>query len=284
MINRRVLRYGIVPIALFYGLFFLLPTLQFLRSSLYDAQDPEGGLGLGNYQRALSSETVLDSLLVTVNLSLLTGAISLVLAYLIAYYVVRGPAWLSRAIMIGALSSMFASAIARALGWRVLLADSGPINDMFLALGIVDEPVRLINNFTAVTIGMVHVQVPLIMLALVPVVEAVPRDLERAAHGLGEPRWRAFFRVHLPLTWMGALPVGLIAVMSTAAYFTTPALLGGGRVMVMPILIQQSAQVLFDYATAATLAVILTVVILAVAVAVLLFTRWRRSMREGISV
>ncbi|TDE15853.1 ABC transporter permease [Jiangella asiatica] len=281
MTSRRVLRIGVLPLALFYVFFFLLPALQFLRSSLYDSSEStDDGASLTNYRRALGSESVLDSLATTLGIALVTAVVSLLLAYLIAYHVVRGPAWLSRLIMVAALSSLFASAIARALGWRVLLADSGPLNDLLLALGVVDEPVRLINNTIAVTVGMVHVQVPIIMLALIPVIEAVPREMERAAYGLGESRWRTFLRVHLPLTWMNAVPIGLIAVMATAAYFTTPALLGGGRVLVLPILIQQAAQVLFDYATAATLAAILSIVIVAIACVVLVFTRWRRTIRE----
>ncbi len=215
----------------------------------------------------------------TLALSVVTGVVSLLLGYLLAFQVVRRNAVVGRIIFVAAIASLFTSTIARALGWRVLLGFEGPINDAMIAVGLISQPLQLINNFTAVAIGMIHIQVPVVMVGLIPVIEALPRDFERAAIGLGASRWKTFLTVHLPMTWINAVPVGLIAIMATAAYFTTPVLLGGGRVDVIAIQIQQASQVLFDFGYAAALSVMLVVMISAVAILILLLSHWRRSVR-----
>ncbi|MGE0847586.1 MAG: ABC transporter permease [Flavobacteriaceae bacterium] len=275
--NIRFLRLGIAPLALFFIVFFVVPVVQFLWASVVD--DAGVAFTLRHYADALSSRTVRHSLQTTLSLSLLTGVVSLVVGYLLAYQVVRRSPLVSRLIFIAAIASLFTSTIARALGWRVLLGYEGPINSALITLGIVSEPVQLINNFTAVAIGMIHIQAPVVMVGLIPVIEAVPQDIERAAIGLGAPRWKTFLSIHLPMTWMNAVPVGLIAVMATAAYFTTPVLLGGGRVDVIAIQIQQASQILFDFGYAAALSVLLVAMISLIAVLILVFTYWRRNVR-----
>ncbi|HEY9466183.1 MAG TPA: hypothetical protein VIR54_23975 [Vicinamibacterales bacterium] len=275
----RFLRLGIIPIAIVYAILFIFPAFNFLQLSF--TEPGAEGLTLDVFARVLAMPVVLDSLRTTLYLSLITGIFSLIIGYLGAYFVVHGGRLLSTFVFVAALSSLLTSAVARALGWRVLLADSGPINALLVGLGLVDEPLRLINNAIAVTIGLIHVQAPIVMIALISVIEGLPKNYERAAHGLGAPAWRAFFQIHLALTWKDALPISLIAVMATAAYFTTPMLLGGGRVLVTSILVQQFAQVVVDYRTAAAISVILTLLVAAIALLVLVATRLRsRSERR----
>lgn len=272
-------RLGILPLALFFVVFFAYPVLHFLWGSLTASAGGASSLSLRNFTDALQSASVLRSLSTTLLLSILTGVVSLILGYLLAFQVVRRRPIIGKIIFVAAIASLFTSTIARALGWRVLLGFEGPINKALIGLGIVSEPLQLINNFTAVAIGMIHIQVPVVMVGLIPVIEALPRDFERAAIGLGASRWKTFLTVHLPMTWMNAVPVGLIAIMATAAYFTTPVLLGGGRVNVIAIQIQQASQVLFDFGYAATLSVMLVAMISAVAIGILLLTHWRRNVR-----
>ena len=272
-------RLGILPLASFFVVFFAYPVLHFLWGSLTANTGGASSLSFRNFTDAFQSASVLRSLSTTLILSILTGVVSLLLGYLLAFQVVRRRPIIGKIIFVAAIASLFTSTIARALGWRVLLGFEGPINKVLIGLGIVSEPLQLINNFTAVAIGMIHIQVPVVMVGLIPVIEALPRDFERAAIGLGASRWKTLLTVHLPMTWMNAVPVGLIAIMATAAYFTTPVLLGGGRVNVIAIQIQQASQVLFDFGYAATLSVMLVAMISAVAIGILLLTHWRRNIR-----
>lgn len=270
---------GIIPLGLFFATFFAYPVVHFLAGSLFVDAGGAASASLRNFADALNSSTVLRSLSTTLLLSVLTGVVSLLLGYLLAFQVVRRSPFVGKVIFVAAIASLFTSTIARALGWRVLLGFEGPINGALIGLGLISQPLNLINNFTSVAIGMIHIQVPIVMVGLIPVIETLPRDFERAAIGLGAPRWKTFLTVHLPMTWMNAVPVGLIAIMATAAYFTTPVLLGGGRVDVIAIQIQQASQVLFDFGYAATLSAMLVTMISAVAMVILLFTHWRRNVR-----
>jgi putative spermidine/putrescine transport system permease protein len=273
----RLLRIGIVPLALFFCLLFVFPLGNFLWTSVTMKVGDTTAFTLRHYVDVLTADSARTALRTTLSLSIVTGAVSLVLGYLLAYQVVRRGPFLSKLIFMAAIASLFTSTIARALGWRVLLAYQGPINNVLVGLGIVSEPLQLINNFTAVAIGMIHIQTPVVMLALIPVIEALPRDIERAAVGLGSSRWWAFVSIHMPITWRNALPIGLLTVMATASYFTTPVLLGGGRVEVMAIQIQQASQVLFDFGYAAALSVVLVAVIGVIAFLVFLSTNRRRA-------
>ncbi|WP_081853050.1 ABC transporter permease subunit [Bosea sp. 117] len=277
--SSSLFKLGIIPLALFFAVFFAYPVLHFLWGSLVSDAGGASHLSFRNFTDALRSSSVLRSLSTTLLLSVFTGVVSLLLGYLLAFQVVRRNAVVGKVIFVAAIASLFTSTIARALGWRVLLGFEGPINDALIAIGLISHPLQLINNFTAVAIGMIHIQVPVVMVGLIPVIEALPPDFERAAVGLGASRWKTFLTVHLPMTWMNAVPVGLIAIMATAAYFTTPVLLGGGRVDVIAIQIQQASQVLFDFGYAAALSVMLVAMISAVAVVILLLTQWRRSVR-----
>ena len=228
--NARFLRLGIVPLALFFFLFFICPVLHFVWASVVVRSGRTTVFTFHHYSEALSSDSVRSSLQTTLTLSLLTGIGALVLGYLLAYQFVRRGRFVSKLIFVSAMGSLFTSTIARALGWRIILGYGGPLNNALVGLGLLSEPVQLINNFAAVAIGMIYIQTPVVMVGLIPVIEAIPQDIERAAIGLGAARWKTFIRVHLPMTWMDAVPVGLIAVMASASYFTTPVLLGGGRV------------------------------------------------------
>ena len=272
----KVLRVGLLPLGFFFCLLFVFPLGMFLWTSFTVKTDTSTVLTLQHYVDVLTSDSARAALVTTLLLSVVTGVVSLLLGYLLAYQVARRGPVLSKLIFMAAIPSLFTSTIARALGWRVLLAYQGPINGVLVGLGIVSEPLQLINNFTAVAIGMIHIQTPIVMLALIPVIEALPKDLERAAIGLGSSRWRAFVSIHLPITWRNAVPIGLLTVMATASYFTTPVLLGGGRVDVMAIQIQQASQVLFDFGYAAALSVVLVAVIGVIAFLVFLSTNWRR--------
>lgn len=272
----RILRAGIVPLALFFCALFVLPLAKFLWTSVTVTSDTATVFTMKHYVEALTSSSARAALRTTMLLSIVTGSVSLLLGYLLAYQVARRSPLISKLIFMAAIASLFTSTIARALGWRVLLANEGPINNILVGLGIASAPIQLINNLAAVVIGMVHIQTPIVMLALIPVIEALPGDFERAAVGLGSSRWRAFVSIHLPVTWRNAVSIGLLTVMATASYFTTPLLLGGGRVDVMAIQIQQASLVLFDFGYAAALSVVLVVVIGVIAFFVFLLTSRRR--------
>jgi ABC-type spermidine/putrescine transport system permease subunit I len=252
-----------VPLGLFYLVFFLIPEIYFLRLAFYRSDDLgqlRGGITMGTVTGVLTSSYYLGAIWRTVELCLLTTAFTLLFAYPIAYVIV-GSRRRGRVLFIFVVAAMYSNAVARVLGWKVLLAATGPVNRLLVDTGLADQPVQLTNNFVGVTIGTVHAMLPIAVIGLMPVCEMVPAAHLEASVGLGASRWRSFWSVFFPQTRTGVVSVGLLVFAVTAGTFTTPALLGGGRVGVLGVLIYTTARQTLDYATAAVLSLVLFVLV-----------------------
>jgi ABC-type spermidine/putrescine transport system permease subunit I len=126
-----------------------------------------------------------------------------------------------------------------------------------MVLGMIDDPIRLLNNNVGVTLGLVHYTLPLVVLVLFSVVQTIPESLEEAAASLGAGPWRAIYRVVLPLAMPGLVAAGLMAFNLAMGTFTSTALLGGGKVLTLPILIERKAILEVNYPVAATISMML---------------------------
>lgn len=275
MSYRRTWSLGVAPLAIFYLAFFVLPEIYFASKAFYRSDDlgrTTGAATTDTFTSVLTDGYYLNAILRTVELCLITTVLTVFLAYPIAYACVRSRVW-GRTIFICVAAAMFSNAVARVLGWRVLLALDGPINKIVVGLGLSDHPLALTNNFLGVTIGTVHAMLPIAVIGLMPVCEAVSREQLEAASGLGASSWRTFRTVLLPQASGGLISIGMLVFAVTAGAFTTPALLGGGRVAVLPILIYTAANQSLDYSTAAVLGIVLFVLVMLAVMAGLLIGR-----------
>ena len=273
-------RLGVLPLVVFYVLFFLLPQVSFLIVSLYRSVGPGhvgGSPSLANYASVLHDGFFLRAIVNTLELGVTTALASVTLALPIAFVITHIPR-LGRYLFVLVIATMFSSAVAMAIGWQTLLAPSGGINGLLLALHLISEPLPLSANFNSVLIGTVQVSIPIAVLGLVPVFEALSRQQLEVSAGLGASVWTTLRYVIIPQAYRGTLSIALLifAVMTSA--FTTPALLGGGQVALLPLAIRQQLLTTFDYPTAAALATILIVITLVVSVATRLLLQGRDSM------
>lgn len=241
---------------------FVAPQIAFLRGSLFQNLG-YGQIGetltLENYRLFLTDSFYLDSLLLTIGLSLGTVAVTIVLGFPIAYGLARSrSSWRSVWVTILVASSLV-TVVIKALGMMVLLSVNGPVNKALLGLGLIDAPLRLLSNDIGVTLGLVHYTLPLVVLVLFSVVQTIPENLEEAASILGAGPWRAMYRVVLPLAMPGLVAAGLMAFNLAMGTFTSTALLGGGKVLTLPILIERKAILEVNYPVAATISMMLLI-------------------------
>jgi putative spermidine/putrescine transport system permease protein len=259
---------------------FGMATAVFVWSSFTESRSAaDGMLTLGNYRRVLGDPYNWAVLWGTTRISLIVVVLTAIISYPLALVIARNNAWWAQLFMGVVLASSTMSLVIRALGWIGLLDTKGVLNSVLIATGMIDKPLRLLGTQAGVIVGLVHGFVPLLTLTLVPILQSIDPMLEVAAAGLGARRWEQLWRITLPLSLPGLVSGSfLVFAMSMGAY-TTPALLGGGRAIVFPELIQQQVHLLLDYPTGAVLSLMLLVFVL---VAVSLAATLTRTKVQGV--
>jgi putative spermidine/putrescine transport system permease protein len=247
-------------------LLFVAPQIAFLSGSLhrnlgYGQVAP--GLTVDNYLRFLRDPFYQQALIRTAGLSLLTALVCLGVGFPIAYRLARSASrWRSVWLTLLIASSLI-TVVIKALGMMILLSAQGPVNQALGLLGVPGTPLRLLNNDVGVLLGLAHYTLPLVVLTLFSVVQTIPESLEAAARSLGATPARAVGRVVLPLARPGLVAAGLLSFNLSMGAFTSTALLGGGKVLTLPVLIQRKAVLEVDYPFAATISLVLLLVGLA---------------------
>jgi putative spermidine/putrescine transport system permease protein len=256
-------RWGIaglsLPALLLIGVIVFIPVGWLFWLSLIE----DGALSLAHYQR-LADATHFRIFWTTFEISFLVTALALLLGYPLAYLMSQLPPRWAGLCMIFVLVPFWTSLLVRTYAWLVLLQRRGLVNQVLLDLGVVETPLRLVHNYTGTVIGMLHIMLPFMILPLYAALRAVDANYLRAAANLGASPTRAFWTVFFPLSLPGVIAGSLLVFILSLGFYVTPALLGGGRVMMVSMKIQQNAGIYFDWGAASALGVVLLAVTLAI--------------------
>lgn len=260
-------RWDLILIPSFIVSFVLMATSQviFLRASLYR----DLGLGrtgedvvLTNYIRFFTDPFYLQSLWLTVQLSFLATLFTLTFGFPVAYMIARIPSRWAMILLAGVVVSTFVTIVIKVFGIFIIFSANGMINTTLVGLGIIDEPWTVIGKNEGVVIGLLHFTLGFGVLVLYSVVQTIPRSLEEAAQICGAGRWRVWAHVIIPLSLPGVTVASLMIFNMSMGAFTSAALLGGGRVFTMPILIQRVVIMEVKYSMGGTLAAVLLLSVL----------------------
>ena len=223
----------------------------------------EGGFTLAHYLRLLHPSYTM-TLQTTFELSFLATAVCVLLGYPLAYLAAQVSRRLQALLLLCVLFPVWTSLLVRCYAWLVLLQRRGLINTWLGDAGLIDSPLQLVHNFTGTTIGMVHIMLPFMVLPLYASMRAVSRDYMRAAANLGASPVKAFWQVYVPLTLPGLFAGIVIVFVLCLGFYVTPALLGGGRVMMWSMQIERNVSYYSDWGAASALGVVLLVLTFAV--------------------
>jgi len=185
--------------------------------------------------------------------------VTLAIGFPLAYYIAKtkNPK-LNTFYMILVLSAMQLDMVIRLFGLMVLMGDAGMINGVLRELGIIGKkPVPLMYNFFGVVVGLVQLMLPFMVLSLIGIIRGIHPSLEEAARSLGATRWTTFWRITFPLSMPGILAGTLLVFAISISSYVVPALMGGWKVIVMPIHIYQQIAEMGKWQFGATIAVIL---------------------------
>ncbi|OBQ64496.1 ABC transporter permease [Mesorhizobium erdmanii] len=247
-----------LPAILLVGLFFIVPVVALLLRSV---TDPEPGLQ--NYAALFGSDTYVRVFLNTFLVASVVTAVTIVVAFPVAWMLAIMPQAMGSIVFGIIILSMWTNLLTRTYAWMVLLQRTGVINRALMALGIIHEPLPLINNLAGVTIGMVYIMLPFMILPLVGTLRAIDPMTLRAAALCGASPFDAFRRILLPLSLPGVAAGGLMVFVMSLGYFVTPALLGGTSNMMLAEMIAQTVQSLLNWGLGSAAAFVLLVVTMA---------------------
>lgn len=259
----------VLPAALLLFFLYLLPLARILMISATDGQG-----FVANYGAVLTSAPIHRMVWTTVEICAITTVATLLISYLIAYVLVQVSERTRMWMMLCILVPLWVSVLVRAFAWIAVLNNSGPVNGFLQYTGLTDEPVQLVRNQFGVMLGMVHYMLPFGILPLYAAMKGIDPKLISAARALGARPFTAFRRVFLPLSLPGLYSAFVIVFIFSLGFYVTPAILGGGRIVMIAEYIALLISQGYDWGIAAALATLLLSVVLAVVFIAGRFADW----------
>lgn len=252
------------PALLWITLFFTAPMALVVTTSLW--RRVGGSIdrtpSLDNYRRILTDETLLSSLVNSLEVTFVTIVVSLLVAYPAAYILAyRVPVRRQRILLLLAVLPFWTSYLVRSYSWLLVLARNGVVNTTLTRIGLIGEPLSLSNSRTATVIGFVHFFVMLTTLTIYASLTQIPESYRNAARDLGASPTSAFLRVTLPLSLPGMVVGGFLTFVLAFGDYITPQILGGGNELLLPQAIMLQVQRRGDFPLAAALGVVLILVV-----------------------
>ncbi len=234
-------------------LFFLIPFVIVFKISLSQtaiAMPPyvpvfdlsEGMSGLFASLRELSFENYLwlteDALYFNAYVSslMIAGAstfLTLLVGYPVAYGMARAPATLRPVLLMLVILPFWTSFLIRVYAWIGILKPEGLLNQFLLAIGVIDQPLIIMNTHTAIFIGIVYSYLPFMVLPLYSALEKMDYSLIEAAQDLGCPPTSAFWKITFPLSLPGVVAGCLLVFIPAVGEFVIPDLLGGSQTLMI---------------------------------------------------
>ena len=242
----------VLPLLLAMIVLFIFPISRILITSLFDH-----GITFVHYSRAISDSVYLRVLGKTLEISLLTTIICLILGYPTAYIMAMAKPKVRNLLITVVALSLIMSLLVKNYSWTILLQDTGVINTYLMRLGIISKPLPLMYNLFGVLVGMVQMLLPFMILPLFSVISGMDPSLRQASRVLGAGTIKTFLHITLPLSLPGIGAGSLLVFIISTGFFITPALLGGRKEMMLANLIDNQVRVALNWPFASTLAIML---------------------------
>lgn len=270
-----------LPLTLFFVAFFVGPLLLLIGISFQAERRMTGVLGLAQYAAFFGDSLNLDVLTNTLVLGVKATALCLIFGYPLAWLITRVSARMQALLIFLVILPIVTSVVVRTFAWIVILGRRGIVNDAILALGLSSTPLRLLFSETGVVIVLTQVQLPLMVLPLVTVLQRIDPNLASASQALGAGAWRTFFKITLPLSMPGIIAGTILTYTACVTAFVTQSLIGGSRLLYMPMMIFQQAMDLQNWPFAAAISVLFMISVLVIVGLLVALSRSRAARLYG---
>jgi len=216
-----------LPLALAFTAVFVAPLLLLIGVSFFNDEkmtQPGFASWLKFFGDPFNYKVIADTLL----LGAKTVCTTVLIGYPLALVYLDLPARLQRVLLFVIVMPLLLSVVVRTFAWIVVLGREGVVNSVLMGLGIISEPLKLLQTELGLVISLTQIEMPLMLLPLISVMSRLDPNLRDASAALGASRWRTLFTVILPLSMPGLVAGCLLVFASSTTAFISQTVIGGG--------------------------------------------------------
>lgn len=239
----------ILPVMILLLLFYIFPYIYMTFISFMTPAKVgtyEAAFTLKNYTFNLTDAFFWGIVGKTMFMGVLTTVSCLIIGYPLAYHLARTNSRFKGILFTMIISPLLIGVVIRCYGWMILLGDNGLINGLFLQLGLITSKMDLMYNTFGVVVGLVQVFLPYTVLSLAASIQSINPELEYMSRSLGASKAQTFCKVVFPLSLPGILSGSILVFVLTISAYAIPILLGGFKVLTIPLLITQTVTEMFN--------------------------------------
>ncbi|MBU1659966.1 MAG: ABC transporter permease [Chloroflexi bacterium] len=256
----------LIPAGSWLFVFFLAPlaivlVYSFLERGTYGGV--EWTFTVENFQRVFDT-LYLGTFLNSAYIAFLTTVLAMLVGYPIAYFIATRPPKQRSTLLLALMIPFWTNFLIRTYAWLTLLrTNTGLINVTLMNLGIIDEPLALFGNTFAIVLGLVYGWLPDMILPIYAALDRLDHSLVEAAGDLYAPGWQVFRRVIWPLSLPGVVAGSMLVFIPSLGAFVTPAILGGGKTLMIGNIISNQFLAAHDWPFGSALSMLMMLFMLA---------------------
>ena len=227
-------------------------------------------LNLGNYLMLASDELYLSAYLGSLKMAFFSTLLCLLIGYPMAYAIARAPKEMQTVYVLLIMMPTWTAILIRVYAWMGILSNNGLLNSALMGIGLIDEPLIILNTNLAVYIGVVYSYLPFMVLPLYANLVKHDLSLLEAASDLGARSITSFWKITVPLSKNGIIAGSMLVFIPVVGEFVIPEMLGGPETLMIGKVLWQEFFNNRDWPVASALAVVMLLILM---VPIVLFNR-----------
>jgi len=234
-------------------------------------------LNFDNYVWLTQDALYFNAYVTSVVIAAISTVLTLIVGYPIAYGMARAPAAIRPTLLMLVILPFWTSFLIRVYAWIGILKPEGLLNEFLLGIGVISQPLLILNHYSAIFIGIVYSYLPFMVLPLYSSLEKMDNSLIEAATDLGCPPITAFWKITFPLSLPGVIAGCLLVFIPAVGEFVIPDLLGGSQTLMIGKTLWNEFFANRDWPVSSAVAVILLLLLI---VPIMLFQRAQARAQE----
>jgi putrescine transport system permease protein len=223
---------------------------------------PSLTLNFESYQFILKDALYVKTYLSSIKYALITTVICLAIGYPFAYFMARAPKHIQPTLLMLIMLPFWTSFLLRIYAWKTLLVNNGVINNVLMSVGVISEPLQMMNTPFSLIIGMVYSYLPFMILPLYANLSKLDVRYLEAAADLGTSPLKTFWMITVPLSKAGIIAGSMLVFIPAIGEYVIPELLGGPNTLMIGRVLWDEFFSNNDWPMASAVAIVMIVLIL----------------------